>query len=160
MVWKMLSFKEELLKELKDSNSILILGMGDELNPTDKVGIEAVKKIKKLKLNKIKVLLTGTSPENFTNRIRKLNPSHLIIIDSTEMNEEPGTIKIVDKDKITGQNFSTHSLSLLFLIEYVERSIGSKVLLVGIEPTKENDYKKIQESIQELADAFITYNKT
>jgi len=156
----MSSFKEELLKILKGSDSILILGMGDELNPTDKIGIEAVKKIKKLKLNKIKVLLTGTAPENFTNKIRKLNPSHLIIIDSSEMNEEPGTIKIVDKNKITGQNFSTHTLSLSFLIDYVERSIGSKVLLIGIQPAIENDYKKIQKNIQELADAFITYNKT
>jgi len=156
----MSSFKEELLKILKGSDSILILGMGDELNPSDKIGIEVVKKIKKLKLNKIKVLLTGTAPENFTNRIRKLNPSHLIIIDSTEMNEEPGTIKIVNKNKIIGRNFSTHSLSLSFLIDYVERSIGSKVLLVGIQPAIGNNYKKIQESIEELVDVFITYNKT
>jgi len=156
----MSSFKEELIRILKGSDSILILGMGDELNPTDKIGIEAVKKIKKLKLNKIKTLLTGTAPENFTNRIRKLNPSHLIIIDSTEMNEEPGTIKIIDKDEITGQNFSTHTLSLSFLIDYVERSIGSKVILIGIQPLRDNNNKKIQETIQKLADVFISYNKT
>jgi hydrogenase 3 maturation protease len=151
----MLSFKEDLLKELKDSHSILVLGMGDELNPIDNVGIEVVKRIKKLSLDKIKVLLTGNTPENFTNIIRKLNPSHLIIIDSTEMNEEPGTIKIIDKNKITGQNFSTHSLSISFLIDYVERSIGSKVILIGIQPATDNNYKKIKESIQELVNVFI-----
>lgn len=153
----MTSFKDELLKKLKDSSSILILGMGDELNPSDNIGIQTVKKIKKLKLNKIKTLLTGTSPESFTNRIRRINPSHLLIIDSTEMNENPGTIKIIDKDKVTGQNFSTHSLSISFLIDYVEKSIGSKVILIGIQPATGNDHEKVQENIQELTDVFFKF---
>ena len=153
---EMLSFKEELLKRLKGSNSVLILGIGNELNSIDRIGIEVVKRIRKLKLDKIKVLLTGTAPENFTNRIRKMNPSHLIIIDSAEMNEEPGTIKILDKDKIIGRNFSTHSMSTSFLIDYVKKSIGSKVILIGIQPQKNNDYKKIQE----LIDFFKSYDKS
>jgi len=144
---------------LKGSNSVLILGIGNELNLIDRIGIEVVKRIKRLNLNKIKVFLAGTAPENSTNIIRKVNPSHLIIIDSAEMNEELGTIKILDKDKIIGRNFSTHGLSISFLIDYVEKSIGSKVILIGIQTATKNDYKKIQESIQELIDFFQYYDK-
>ncbi|MCX6802190.1 MAG: hydrogenase maturation protease [Candidatus Diapherotrites archaeon] len=147
------SLEEQLPAMRKDSSLILLLGIGDESNPADSIGIEAVKNIGKMKLPKIETLLAGTAPENFTGKIRKLNPSHLIIVDAAEIAEKPGSIKIIDKGKIRGCNFSTHSISASFLMDYVEKSIGCKVVLIGIQPPQGNGAKEAGEIAKRLAKA-------
>ena len=49
------------------------------------------------KLNNTFFINGGSVPENFTGLIKKINPSHIILIDATLMNMEAGEINIVDK---------------------------------------------------------------
>lgn len=76
----------------------------------------------------------GSVPENFTGLIKKVNPSHMIIIDASLMNREVGEINIVDKDNIVDISVSTHSMSLAYLIKYLELGNEFNILFIGIEP--------------------------
>jgi hydrogenase 3 maturation protease len=76
----------------------------------------------------------GSAPENFTGEIKKKNPSHILIIDAAFMNTKPGTIKSVKKDEIANINVSTHSMSLSYLIKYLELDNEFNILFIGIEP--------------------------
>ena len=88
------------------------------------------------KLNNTFFINGGSVPENFTGLIKKINPSHIILIDATLMNREAGEINIVNKENIVDVSISTHSMSLAYLIKYLQLEKEYDILFIGIEPEK------------------------
>ena len=88
------------------------------------------------KLNNVFFINGGSVPENFTGLIKKINPSHIILIDATLMNREAGEINIVNKENIVDISISTHSMSLAYLIKYLQLEKEYDILFIGIEPEK------------------------
>ena len=86
------------------------------------------------RLNNTFFINGGSGPENFTGLIKKINPSHIIIIDASLMNKEAGEINIVNKDNIVDISISTHSMSLSYLIKYLQLEKEYDILFIGIEP--------------------------
>ena len=62
------------------------------------------------RLDKTFLINGGSVPENFTGLIKKLDPSHIILIDASLMKKEAGEINIVNKDNIVDISISTHSM--------------------------------------------------
>jgi hydrogenase 3 maturation protease len=50
------------------------------------------------------------------------------------MNLDAGEINIVNKDNIVDISISTHSMSLSYLIKYLELEKDYNILFIGIEP--------------------------
>lgn len=76
----------------------------------------------------------GTAPENFTSLIRKEKPDLLVIVDATDMGLPPGEIRIIPEEKLPKLTyFSTHTLSLGFLIESLKGDIPN-ILFIGVQP--------------------------
>ena len=86
------------------------------------------------RLNNTFFINGGSVPENFTGLIKKINPSHIILIDASLMNKEAGEINIVNKDNIVDISISTHSMSLSYLIKYLQLEKEYNILFIGIEP--------------------------
>ena len=86
------------------------------------------------RINNTFLINGGSVPENFTGLIKKCNPSHIILIDASLMNMDAGEINIVNKDNIADISISTHSLSLSYLIKYLELEKDYNILFIGIEP--------------------------
>lgn len=86
------------------------------------------------RLNNTFLINGGSVPENFTGLIKKSNPSHIILIDASLMNMDAGEINIVNKDNIVDISISTHSMSLSYLIKYLELEKDYNILFIGIEP--------------------------
>ncbi len=76
------------------------------------------------------------TPESRTGEIRSFEPDLTLIIDATVGGRPPGAIFIVDRDRIADEGVSTHTISLLYLVRYLEESIGSRVAVLGIEPKR------------------------
>ncbi len=72
-----------------------------------------------------------TVPENFTGKIRKENPSHIILVDACLMGLNPGDYKIVNKDDFADIGISTHSMSLSYFVKFLNHD---NILFIGIEP--------------------------
>ena len=113
-----------------------IIGIGNELGYDDSLGLVAAHRLREtfLGIPRVEVLAAGTAPENFTGLLRRLSPSHILIIDAAEMGEAAGTIQLVDVDRMVEVLPSTHTLSLKMLAKYLEEEIGSKVIIIGIQP--------------------------
>ncbi|TCP97232.1 hydrogenase 3 maturation protease [Cricetibacter osteomyelitidis] len=76
----------------------------------------------------------GSAPENHAHTVRAMKPKNLIIVDASDMNLEPGEIRIIDKDLIAEMFFmSTHNMPLNFLIEQLEADIPN-IVFIGIQP--------------------------
>jgi hydrogenase 3 maturation protease len=157
-----------LEKFLKDCEKLVIMGVGNEMKGDDGVGIYIVKEIAKrfgkysndeiIKINENIILLNcGTVPENFTDVLKKENPTHILIIDAALMNEKIGEIKAINPEDIANVGFSTHALPLSIIIKYIRKSINTKITVIGIEPKIIDFDKPLSNEIKYCADNFVEY---
>jgi len=127
---------EEGLKEfLKDCKKLVILGIGNDIRGDDGLGQYIVNKLdKKINNDNIEIINAKTVPENFTGKIRSIDPSHILIVDAVIMDEKPGTIRLVKKEEVSSVSISTHSMSLSYLVKYLELKKPYNILFIGIQP--------------------------
>ena len=152
-----MSFEAQLKDFLKDFEKLIILGVGNELKSDDGVGPFIVKNLMAENIESDRLLLINaeTVPENFTGKIRKENPSHVIIVDACLMGCKPGDIRIVDNDDFTNIGISTHSMSLSYFVKYLERDTDFKIIFVGIEPETMDWGENPTENVEKTAHDFI-----
>lgn len=107
------------------------------------------------RLNNTFLINGGSVPENFTGLIKKCNPSHIILIDASLMNMDAGEINIVNKDNIVDISISTHSMSLSYLIKYLELEKDYNILFIGIEPEIMDLSFELSPKIKDSSDMLI-----
>ncbi len=152
-----MSFEAQLKDFLNGFEKLIILGVGNELKSDDGVGPFIIKNLMAEDIESDRLLLINaeTVPENFTGKIRKENPSHIIIVDACLMGCRPGEIKIVDKDDFTNIGISTHSMSLSYFVKYLEMDSDFKIIFVGIEPETMDWGENPTENVEKTAFDFI-----
>jgi hydrogenase 3 maturation protease len=152
-----LSFDVQLNDFLQDFRKLIVLGVGNELKSDDGVGPFIIKKLIAENIEKDNLLFINaeTVPENFTGKIRKEKPTHVIIVDACLMGGKPGDIKIVDKDDFVNIGISTHSMSLSYFVKYLEKDSDFKIIFVGIEPETMDWGETPTESVEKTAFEFI-----
>lgn len=125
----------DLLSMLKDARRVAIIGIGSDLRADDAAGVEVVRSLRR-HLTSPNVLLIdgGVAPENFTAQIKKFRPSHVIMIDATDLGLKPGTASIVDLNTITGPSIFSHRLPLSIFADYLRAHDEAKIILIGIQP--------------------------
>ena len=152
-----MSFESELSEFLTDFKKLIVLGVGNELKSDDGVGPFIIKKLlaENIENDNLLFINAETVPENFTGKIRKENPSHVIIVDACLMGCQPGEIRIVDKEDFANIGISTHSMSLSYFVKYLEKDNDFKVIFVGIEPETMDWGENPTENVEKIAFEFI-----
>lgn len=153
-----MSFESQLKNFLNDFEKLIVLGVGNELKCDDGVGPYIIKRLQeRIVEDKDSFLFIDaqTVPENFTGKIKKENPSHLIIVDACLMGAQPGEMKIVDKDDFANIGISTHSMSLSFFVKYLEQNSEFGIIFVGIEPESMDYADNPTEKVRDAANEFI-----
>ncbi len=113
---------------------IAVLGVGSSMRSDDAAGLRAAAKLGKLRLPGLVALEAETAPENLTAELRRISPSHLLIVDSADMGEVPGSVRLIEPDEAGASAPGTHGLSLGLLAGYLARELGCSVTIVGIQP--------------------------
>ncbi len=127
----------------------------------DGLGPELLRQIYEKGQDKDRVFILNceSTPENYTSRIREVDPSHILIVDAVELDAKPGDIVIIKKEQIDTFNISTHTMPVSFLIGYLEKTLNVKVLTIGIQPKEMNLInfisKPVMDSVDELSDVLI-----
>jgi hydrogenase 3 maturation protease len=128
-----------LKQKLENTRRVAVLGIGSELRGDDAAGILTAKQIEKIIEGKnirpeVQVFIGETAPENLTGEIKKFQPTHLVIIDSADLDSEPGDIRVLNPDEIGGASFCTHSLPIKVMTDYLLLSFDCQVITIGIQP--------------------------
>jgi len=132
-----------LARALAGAERVAVLGVGHELRRDDGVGVVVARRVNDLLARaaeegrpRIGVcgFEGGPAPESSTGALRRFAPTHVIIVDAADMGENPGTARLVSEEAVAGTGFSTHSMPLTVLSEYLRRSLGCSVVLLGIQP--------------------------
>ncbi len=145
-----------LKKSLAKAPAIVLVGVGSDLRGDDAAGILVAQKVQSRKSN-VRCLIGGTAPENLTGQIKKLKPSHLIVVDSADLRAAPGTIQVVGYDQIGGHSFSTHSSPLKLMIDFLLADISFEPIVIGIQP-KSLEFgapvsPEVMKAVEEVAEA-------
>lgn len=130
----MLHLKQELKKRLARASKIVLLAVGSDLRGDDAAGLLVAAKLKAQASDKFHILIGGTAPENLTGEIKRLKPSHLIIVDAADMKAAPGTVQVISHEEIGGYSFSTHALPLKVMIDFILADHQCEVLIITIQP--------------------------
>jgi hydrogenase 3 maturation protease len=96
------------------------------------------------------VLDCGTTPENFTSLVKRSRPEYLVIVDAAQMNLEPGEFRVIPSERIDKFYLTTHNIPLSLLICYLDKWVG-KIILIGIQPERMEDFQRISERVQDSA---------
>jgi hydrogenase 3 maturation protease len=128
------NLKTILKKKLKDAKKIAVIGIGSELRGDDVAGLLVVEELKKIKNLRLKVFFGSTAPENLTGEIIKYKPTHIIIVDSTDMGQKAGSIMLIDPEKVGGVSFSSHMLPVKMMVDYLLESLKCEIIIIGIQP--------------------------
>lgn len=139
----MQKLKTHLKKRLKGARRIAIIAIGSDMRGDDAAGLIAAEYLtanlpsrKKGKMAAdTKVLFGGTAPENITGEVIKYRPTHIIMIDTIEIQETPGTIVVLAPEEIgSGVSFSTHKLPIRIMVDYLAKRLHVKTVIIGIQP--------------------------
>ena len=131
-----ITITEQLEEFLQDYKKLIIMGVGNELKADDGLGPYFIQILSQDLKDKPQITLinAGSVPENFTGKIRKENPTHIILIDAVLMEEAPGYTRLIKKEEIKNMGISTHSMPLSYLINYLELEKTYNICFIGIQP--------------------------
>jgi hydrogenase 3 maturation protease len=148
------------LSALEGAERVAVVGVGSDLRGDDAAGVEVVRRLEG-QIDSPRVLLVdaGAAPENFTSKIRKFEPSHVVIVDATDLGLEPGAVGMVDSSTIVGRTTSTHRLPLSMFIDYLREQTSAEVLMIGIQPVSAemgaSVSREVEEAIDNLAEVLL-----
>jgi hydrogenase 3 maturation protease len=124
-----------LSSELRGAERVAVLAVGSELMGDDAVGMVVGDLCAKRAVPRLEVFVGATAPENCTGPIRRYSPTHLVLVDAADLGAEPGTVELLDPERLGGIAFTTHALPLTVVVEYLLRSLPEcRVVVVGIQP--------------------------
>ena len=157
----MTNLTDLLRTRLKGTGKVALLAIGSELRGDDAAGLLVAESIARSKPTKrLKIFIGATAPENLTGQIRAFSPKHIIIVDTAEMKEPPGTVLLLKPGELAKDiTFSTHNMPAEVLIEYFIKSLRSAVTFIGIQPATlefgARPSKHVKLSAKEVAGAIL-----
>ncbi len=80
------------------------------------------------------ILRGHTAPENCTGEIKKLAPTHLVIVDAADLGQQPGALHLLEPGQIGGVSFSTHQMPLSVMLDYLKTSFAFEAIVLTIQP--------------------------
>ncbi|MEA1994290.1 MAG: hydrogenase maturation peptidase HycI [Euryarchaeota archaeon] len=129
-----------------------VMCIGNRHGGDDAVGPYIADELKKESIENLRIVDCGTVPENFTSKVKKYNPTMLVLIDATEMGLAPGEIRRIPKEKVGTMHVSTHGIPLSIMISYMEKYMEN-VILIGIQPKKMDG--NMSEAIKKSGDKLV-----
>lgn len=127
-------FETRLRRRLGGAKRVAVMGVGDELNVHDRLGMLAAREIESLHLPGVRVFLAGTVPESVTGPIRRYRPDAVLLVDAADMGARPGSVALVEPRQVRASLLTTHALPLSVVMEYLEKDTGVRATLIGIQP--------------------------
>ncbi|GIV65756.1 MAG: hydrogenase 3 maturation endopeptidase HyCI [Bellilinea sp.] len=130
------SLLNRLANEAGGPLRLAVIGIGNEFNGDDAAGVLVVRTLQKQLSQSDHLLLIegGTAPENTTGTLRRFRPHVVIMLDSAEMGQPPGSVMLVAIEDLDGLSASTHTLPPSVLSKFLQSELGCRVVLLGIQP--------------------------
>ena len=127
-------------QRLSGATGVAVLAIGSWMRCDDSAGLIVGEEVLRLLETRtggyrMTAYIGETAPENYTSEIKRFAPSHLVLVDAADVGKAPGHVEILESDVLNGNvSFSTHSLPVRVLVDYIRRFITCEVFIIGIQP--------------------------
>jgi len=126
-----------LKKELTGRDKLIVLGTGNALKADDAAGLLVAnlldKSLNRFQKSRIKVLRAYEIIDLYLKKIKRIKPSHLIIIDAIDSGRKPGSIITIRLDPVKKRKKKVGGNFYNFL-EKLSAASSCKIYLMGIQP--------------------------
>ena len=109
----------------------VLLGVGNELSGDDGIGPWVAQHFHAAGWQAIDCF---TVPENYTSKVKRLQPTVIVIVDAADMAIRPGEMRRIPLEKIEAASFSTHMLPLSMVVGYLAEATSADIGIIGIQP--------------------------
>lgn len=136
----MQKLETSLRKSLEGCQRLAVLGIGSELCADDAAGILLVRQLRsRIASQPFRSLEWegfegGNAPENATGFISAFKPTHILMVDAAEIGAAVGGCRHISAEEIPEVCFSTHTLPLKIIIDYLGKVTGAVIAVIGIQP--------------------------
>lgn len=138
----------DILSQACNSKTLWV-GIGNVLRSDDGAGVYICRKIKENQ--RASVLVAEVSIENYIGKINSLNPDILVLVDCVNLNDVPGTYKLLGLNDLEDFTFNTHNISLQRLGDF----FPMQVYVLGIQPGNLNFGEILSDEVKQSADEII-----
>lgn len=145
---------DELISRLKGKR-FGVVGVGNVLKGDDGAGCRLAEKL----MGRIALPVVDACevPENYGGWVERQGLEAVVYVDAVEFEGKPGEAKIIPLEKLMMSASSTHSLSLHYMIKYLEMEWDGDPVLVGIKPASmkldQGLSDEVEKGITRLAEA-------
>lgn len=121
----------DLARHLRGKRTV-ILGVGNPLQGDDAIGPTLVDLLR----GRIEATLINGSevPENYLSSICAAQPEVVLIVVALELSAEPGSMAVLDADRLRAIENFTRNPGLAFLVVMIQDRTEAEVIVVGIQP--------------------------
>jgi len=146
-----------VVKEFIKNKKVVFVGIGNTLRGDDGIGCYFVEELsKKIKNDKINFINAGLCLENYLSKIVKLNPEIVVFVDAYRGSKVEQSYLLLNKDEIQNLTFSTHNISLVTIIEFLEKDlVDTQFYVLAIKPQSLKIQERISEETKKLVDTII-----
>jgi len=131
----------EMLKARLDGcRRLAVLGVGSELRGDDAAGVLLVRELRELVFREPFRYLEfegfegANAPENMTGFIKSFKPTHILLVDAAEIGVSVGECREISVAEISDVLFSTHTLPMKVVTDYLEQATGAVITVLGVQP--------------------------
>jgi len=132
----MKEFLKKLKEELEGAQKVVFMGLGEEKLKDDGVGPYIITELLGQQSDRFKFINAFIDPMSRIDEIIEFEPSHLVLIDACELDREPGTVSILNREVMCDiVPISSHTIPIHIVIDLIlDKLPDLKVFMIGIVP--------------------------
>ena len=125
---------------------VCVIGIGNRLKGDDAAGPELIDRL--TGRSRFHCLDTGVAPENYLEKIVRIKPDTILLVDAMDFGGKAGDSRLFAADQITGGGLSSHALSLRMTCDYLHQRISAHIFILGIQPSQVNMNRPLSAAVK------------
>jgi hydrogenase 3 maturation protease len=144
-------FEAELARQLV--GNVAVMGIGNTMRCDDGFGVLLTKSLQRAGLpGALRLFVCEMTPENFVGPVSRSEPDTILMIDTAEIGEPPGSVRLLNAQDIAESGMTTHNLSLSLLATMLESATNASVLLLAVQPKTVGFGEEISPEVSQTLD--------
>ena len=139
---------------------VVVVGVGNDMRGDDGIGVFLARELKRETGDNRGIMIIETQvPENFIMPILDFRPDRIIILDSADFKEKPGSFRMIKKDEILQFLISTHNMPLTIFLKALEK-LNAEKILIGIQPKNLDFGEDLSMEVKKRAGDILEFVRT
>ena len=111
---------------------VVVLGVGNRCRRDDGAGSLLAEQLDGQ--TGLKAIDAGAVPENYLERVARLQPDTILIIDAADFGGVPGDLRILEPELVGPSGVSSHVLSLQTIADFLKARTRARLAVLAIQP--------------------------